>query len=95
MKKDNYRRTRLIVLTTSLLLSMFVTAHDPGEHAKESEAPQCEALASMDQGEIDMNDPVMQALYAKCKQETADDHHDDGHAEDFPGSKDKPAEKNG
>ncbi len=82
MKYCNDLKSQLIVLVPLLLVSMLVTAHDPKEHAKETEAPQCEALASMDQSEIDENDPVMQAVYAKCRQAMAEGHHGEGHAKD-------------
>ena len=53
---------------TALLVSMLAAAHDPKEHAKESEAPDCKSLALMDHAKMDMDDPVMKAMFAKCKE---------------------------
>jgi len=69
--------TKLIVLIAALLVSMLAAAHDPKEHAKESEAPDCQTLASMDHEKTDMDDPVMKAMFAKCKQAMPE--HGDGH----------------
>ena len=60
-------KAKLIVLTAALLVSMLAAAHDPREHAKESEAPDCQSLALMDHAKMDMDDPVMKAMFAKCK----------------------------
>ena len=65
-------KTKVILFTTALLVSILAPAHDPKEHAKEGEAPDCQALASMDQGKMDMDDPVMQAMHAKCKEAMQD-----------------------
>ena len=73
-------KTKWIVLTTALLVSMLAAAHDPKEHAKESEAPDCQTFASMDHAKMDMNGPVMQAMRAKCKEAMAEDH-SEGHGE--------------
>ncbi len=70
-------KNKIIVLTTTLLVSMLVAAHDPKEHAKESEAPDCQTLASMDHEKTDMDDPVMKAMFAKCKEAMPE--HGDGH----------------
>ena len=70
-------KTKIIVLTTALLVSMLVAAHDPKEHAKESKAPDCQSLASMDHAKMDMDDPVMKAMFAKCKDATSE--YGDGH----------------
>jgi hypothetical protein len=74
-------KTKLIVLMISLLVSNLAVAHDPKEHAKESEAPDCQILASMDHEKMDMDDPVMQAMYARCKM-TMTDHLGDGKPRD-------------
>jgi hypothetical protein len=49
-----------------LLLSVFVNAHDPSEHMKDSQAPDCTAIQNMDQSKTDMNDPLVQAMMQKC-----------------------------
>lgn len=73
-------KAKLIVLVTALLVSMLAAAHDPEEHAKESGAPDCQALASMDHAKMDMDDTVMQAMLAKCKEAMTEDQ-GDGHGE--------------
>ncbi len=80
-------KTKLIVLTTALSVSILAAAHDPKEHAKESEAPDCQTLASMDHEKMDMDDPVMQAMLTKCKDAMTEDH-GDGHGEDTHAEKD-------
>lgn len=72
-------KASLIILTTALSISMLATAHDPKEHAKESQPPDCQLLASMDHGNMDMDDPVMQAMMQKCKEVAVDQ--GDGHSE--------------
>jgi uncharacterized protein involved in copper resistance len=56
--------------TTLVLLSQPALAHDPAEHAKEAAsakaAPNCAAMQSMDRSKMDMNDPVMKAMHARC-----------------------------
>lgn len=79
-------KTNLIVLTIALFVSMLATAHDPKEHAEESEAPDCQTLASMDHEMMDMDDPVMKAMFSKCKEamsEHGDGHHNDNHDMDM------------
>ncbi len=48
----------------------FAIAHDPAEHAKEAAAknapPDCAEMKNMDRSKMDMNDPVMKAMMAKC-----------------------------
>ena len=70
-------KTEFIAMTAALLVSMLAGAHDPKEHAKESEAPDCQTLASMDQETMDMDDPVVQAMLAKCKETMTEDHGDE------------------
>lgn len=56
-----------LVLGASVPLAI---AHDPAEHAKEAAAknapPDCAAMKNMDHSKMDMNDPVMKAMMAKC-----------------------------
>ncbi|MDF2179880.1 hypothetical protein P2G88_16630 [Aliiglaciecola sp. CAU 1673] len=47
-------------------LSLTVQAHDPKEHMKDSEKPNCEAMKDMDHEKMDMNNPVHQAMMKKC-----------------------------
>lgn len=62
---------KTILLNSALILSSALMvapsfAHDAAEHAKTAEAPDCEAMKTMDHSKMDMNDPVMQALMKKC-----------------------------
>ncbi len=79
-------KTKLMVMVLALFVSMSSTAHDPKEHAKTSEAPNCQALADMDHEKMDMDDPVMKAMLAKCKEampEHGDEHDKDKHDMDM------------
>jgi len=57
---------------SGLLMIAPVFAHDPAEHTKTAEAPDCEAMKKMDHSKMDMDDPVMQALMKKCSAKSAD-----------------------
>jgi hypothetical protein len=54
------------LIVSSVLMVAPSFAHDPAEHAKTAEAPDCEAMKKMDHSKMDMNDPVMQAMMKKC-----------------------------
>lgn len=54
-----------LILSSALMVAPSF-AHDPAEHAKTAEAPDCDAMKKMDHSKMDMNDPVMQALMKKC-----------------------------
>lgn len=51
---------------TALFLSVSAYAHDPKEHMKEAQSPDCAAMAEMDHEKMDMNDPVMAAMMKQC-----------------------------
>jgi hypothetical protein len=62
---------KTFLLNSALILSNVLMvapsfAHDPAEHAKTAETPDCDAMKKMDHSKMDMNDPVMQALMKKC-----------------------------
>lgn len=57
------------VALPALMLALSTQAHDPNEHANESQAPDCAAMESMDHTKMDMNDPVTQAMMQKCMQQ--------------------------
>lgn len=63
MKKSLLRCT---LAFSGLLMIAPTFAHDPAEHAKAGEAPNCESMKTMDHSKMDMNDPVMQAMMKKC-----------------------------
>jgi len=58
-------------------------AHDPKEHMKNAEKPDCAAMKDMDHSKMDMKDPVVQAMMKKCMKAMHDHkdmhHHDDEH----------------
>lgn len=72
----------------ALLLALSAQAHDPAEHMKGAEKPDCTAMRDMDHSKMDMNDPLMQAMMQKCKDEM---NQDEAASDD---SKDKPSESN-
>lgn len=50
-----------------LVATMQVTAHDPSEHMAGGEAPDCAAMHQPGAPNMNMNDPVAQAMMKKCK----------------------------
>lgn len=62
-------------------------AHDSNMHKPADAAPaDCSSMANMDPSTIDMNDPLMKALFEQCK-----DHLQSGHdANDTPEMHEKP-----
>lgn len=55
-----------LLAVPALTLTLAVQAHDPKEHMKDAERPDCAAMKDMDHSTMDMNDPVMQAMMKKC-----------------------------
>lgn len=55
-----------LLVLTAFAIAMGVQAHDPKEHMKDAEKPDCSAMKDMDHSKMDMNDPVMQAMMKKC-----------------------------
>lgn len=62
---------------SALLLTLPTQAHDPKEHMKEAQAPDCAPMKEMDHSKMDMQDPVMQAMMQKCMKTM---HHDENGA---------------
>lgn len=54
-----------LILSSALMVAPSL-AHDPAEHAKKAEAPDCDAMKKTDHSKMDINDPVMQAMMRKC-----------------------------
>ncbi|UTF61241.1 MULTISPECIES: hypothetical protein [Gilvimarinus] len=89
-------------MTTSILLSTLLTttlaaqAHDPKEHKKDAENPDCSEMKNMDHSKMDMDDPVMKAMMKKCKKDMHHDNEnnesDSDHAHDDNQNKDEHAE---
>lgn len=60
-----------ITIKTLFLLSTILTgnalAHDPSMHQPQpAEKPKCEKMKDMDHSNMNMDDPVMQAMMKKC-----------------------------
>lgn len=67
-----------VLALTVLGVAFSAYSHDPKEHMKDVEKPNCAAMKDMDHSNMDMNDPVMQAMMKQCMK---DMHHgDDSHA---------------
>lgn len=71
MKTDKLIATLLVV---SSAYAMNAAAHDPKEHAKEKQAPNCAAMQEMEMGKMDKNDPVMMAMMKKCHKQMEGKH---------------------
>lgn len=76
------------VALPALLLALSAQAHEPKEHMKEAQAPDCAAMKDMDHSKMDMKDPVMQAMMQKCMKAMHKDeggsyeaHGEEGHAD--------------
>lgn len=59
----------IIALSSTLAFTLSAQAHDPAEHMKNVENPDCAAMKNMDHNKMDMNDPVMQAMMKQCMQD--------------------------
>tara|TARA_R110001592_G_scaffold118997_1_gene321701 strand:- start:9190 stop:9504 length:315 start_codon:yes stop_codon:yes gene_type:complete len=55
-----------VTAISSLVFALSVQAHDPKEHMKDADAPDCATMKNMDQNKMDINDPVTQAMMQKC-----------------------------
>ena len=73
-------KTKLMAVILTFLVSGSSSAHDPKEHAKTNEAPNCQALTDMDHEKANMDDPVMKAMFLKCQEVVSE--HSDGNDED-------------
>ncbi|MFT6914223.1 MAG: hypothetical protein ACJAWL_000511 [Motiliproteus sp.] len=56
----------LSVAVPALMLAFSAQAHSEKEHMKTAENPDCTAMSTMDQGDMDMNDPVVMAMMQQC-----------------------------
>lgn len=50
----------------AMVLALSAHAHEPAEHNKKAEKPDCAAMSKMDHAAMNMKDPVMQAMMKKC-----------------------------
>lgn len=87
--------SRLTLLScATLLLSATAHAHDPKEHMKDAQSPDCAAMQGMDHEKMDMEDPVMVAMMSQCMSamahaehtevEESDSHADHSHSDAAP-----------
>ena len=76
----------ILTLFSITALGSVAQAHDPKEHMKDAEKPNCKAMKDMDHSKMDMNDPVMQAMMKKCMESM---HGDDEASETSPGDHDE------
>ncbi len=87
------RFTPIIALTT-LGIAFSAQAHDPKEHMKDAENPNCAAMKGMDHSKMDMNDPVMQAMMKQCMKDMHHNESDKGKAQaDHQASEESSAEQ--
>lgn len=56
----------ILTLFSVTALASAAQAHDPKEHMKDAEKPNCAAMKDMDHSKMDMNDPVTQAMMKQC-----------------------------
>ncbi len=67
-----------VLVLSAMGIAFSAQAHDPKEHMKDAENPNCSAMEGMDHSKMDMNDPVMQAMMTQCMENMH--HGDDGHS---------------
>ena len=70
----NMKTLATVIVFSTLGIAFSAQAHDPKEHMKDAEKPDCAAMTNMDHSKMDMSDPVMQAMMKQCMK---DMHHDD------------------
>lgn len=68
-----------IIGFAALGIAFSAQAHDPKEHMKDAEDPNCAAMKNMDHSKMDMNDPVQQAMMKQCAE---DMHHNESKEDD-------------
>ncbi|MDA3869017.1 MAG: hypothetical protein PF589_03530 [Gammaproteobacteria bacterium] len=71
------------VALPAILLALSAHAHEPREHMKEAQAPDCAAMKDMDHSKMDMTDQVILAMMQKCMKAMHPDKEDshEGHTE--------------
>ena len=73
----------VLVLSITAVFAVSAHGHDPKEHMKDAEKPDCAAMKNMDHSKMDMNDPVAMALMKKCMNSShSKDDGQDGHDQD-------------
>ena len=62
-----------VIALSTFAFTLSAQGHDPSEHMKDAEKPNCSAMKSMAPNEMDVKDPVMQAMVKQCTKDTHDD----------------------
>jgi hypothetical protein len=62
---------------SALALCLPAQAHDPKEHMKNTEKPNCSAMKNMEHSKMDMDDAVMQAMMKQCMRDMHDAENDE------------------
>jgi len=94
-------KTHIKVITLSALaFAISAQAHDPKEHMKDAQEPDCAAFKDMDHSKMDMDDPVTQAIMKKCMKDmdhdksendqSLDEHHGDKESSEERHPEDQP-----
>jgi hypothetical protein len=55
----NMKTLATIIVFSTLGIAFSAQAHEPKEHMKDAEKPDCAAMKNMDHSKMDMNDPMM------------------------------------
>lgn len=76
MKDVNFK---LILVPLFMLLTASANAHDPSEHQKKQEKPNCAAMQKMDHRAIDETDVVAMAMMKQCESANLAEQEDDSH----------------
>lgn len=80
----NSNKCKLYFAIPVLLVSLTAYAHEPDEHANEAQPLDCSTMVGVDQSKTDANDPIIQAMLMKCKEQlaSAELHGNQHHEED-------------
>ena len=83
-----------VIMLSALAFAISAQAHDPKEHMKDAQDPDCASMKDMDHSKMDMDDPVTQAMMKKCMKsmdhdksendQATDEHHVDKESSEEP-----------
>jgi hypothetical protein len=71
----NTKTLSFAIALSALAITVAAQAHDPKEHMKTAENPDCAAMQDMDHSKMNKDDPVTQAMMKQCM----NDDHPEGH----------------
>ena len=86
------KRFTPIIAIAALGIAFSAQAHDPKEHMTDAEKPDCTAMKNMDHSEMDMNDPVMQAMMQQCMKDMHQDNQASGNTNQENGGQEEHTE---